>query len=116
MTIPTFNPIVRPSPGSDFKPVISIRKAAFGDGYTQAAPAGLNHIRQTVSLKWDGLTEAQAASLRAFFESRKGVEPFFYRPYGIAEPVKWTCSDWSWTAQAPFSFYAKLEESFTLEE
>ncbi len=59
--------------------------------------------------------DMEAASLRTFFTARKGVEPFFYAPHSMSSTLKWTCSDWGWTAQAPFTFYARLEQSFALD-
>jgi len=115
MALPTFKPDVAPSPGTGHNPEISLRKADFGDGYTQASPQGLNHIRQIVSLKWDGLTLDQMDQLRAFFEERGGYKSFWYQPYGFTTLMKWTCEEWSGVAGAPWTFTAKLTQSFNAE-
>jgi len=114
MPLPTFTPVVAPSPGTGFAPEINLLTAGFGDGYTQSLPNGLNHIRQVVTLKWDGLIEAEMISIRTFFEQQAGYKPFYYKPVGVAAPLKWTCKEWSSSANAPWTFTAKLRQDFTL--
>lgn len=113
MPIPTFTPEVRPSPGTNITPEISLNKASFGDGYTQSSPKGLNHIRRVVSLTWKGLTLDQAYALDVFFTGRGGYLPFLYTVRGDTER-KWTCAEWSMSDAAPFSFSATLKEEFSL--
>jgi phage-related protein len=115
MALATFAPSIAPSPGTAHKPRVSLNKAEFGDGYTVASPRGLNHIKHTVALRWEGLTENQALELRTFFEGQGGYRPFYFQPRGFATPTKWTCSDWSFSDAAPWRFEAQLEESFTTE-
>ncbi|MEP0260490.1 MAG: phage tail protein [Roseibium sp.] len=115
MALPAFAPPVAPSPGTGHNPEISLRKADFGDGYTQSSPAGLNHIRQVITLRWDGLTPDQAAMIRDFLAERGGWQAFWYQPHGHATRVKWTCEEWSSVSGAPWSFTAKLRQCFTAE-
>lgn len=115
MPLPTFNPSVKPSPGTGHAPEINLREAPFGDGYTQASPQGLNHIRQVVQLKWDGIDLPTMQSLRSFFEERGGYKPFYYTPYGFTGTMKWTCKEWSGVAGSPWTFTAKLKQSFNAE-
>lgn len=115
MALTTFTPPVGPSPGTSFAPQVNLWSADFGDGYTLSAPKGMNHIRQVVSLKWGGLVDADAQAIIAFFTARGGHEPFYYQPFGLAAPLKWTCKEWSMSASAPFTVTAKLEQSFTNE-
>lgn len=115
MPLVTFTPSIAPSPGTSHKPKITLNEAEFGDGYTQSSPKGLNHIRQIVSLRWDGLTETQIAELKSFFESRGGYRPFYFQPRGYATRLKWTCSDWSFSDSSPWTFSAELKQSFVTE-
>ena len=115
MPLATLNPTINPSPGTQMKPKIALYKAEFGDGYTQLSPKGLNHIKQTLTLRWDGLTKAQMEGFKAFFEDKGGYRPFYYQPRDQNVPLKWTCSEWSITDQTPWKFEAKLEQSFTNE-
>lgn len=116
MALETFAPPIGPSPGTAHKPQIKIREAEFGDGYSQPTPDGINHIRRTVSLKWDGLTYAQMKAINDFFVQQKGTIPFYYKPFGEEAPVKWTCQEWTRnTDDGVWKVTAALVESFGAE-
>ncbi|MDE4297083.1 phage tail protein [Phaeobacter gallaeciensis] len=115
MALTTFTPPIPPSPGTKHAPQVNVLKAEFGDGYTQAAPNGLNHIKRTIALRWDGLTEAQYDALDTFFNDRGGFRPFWYQPRGHATALKWVCEEWSGSDSAPWAFEAKLEQWFGAE-
>lgn len=114
MPLPTFVPPIGPSVGTSHKPQVNLYEADFGDGYSQPTPKGINHIRRTVSLKWDGLTPEQADEIEDFFERMQGNRPFYYAPWGSRGPVKWTCKEWS-KPQGPgiWTFTAELVQSFS---
>jgi phage-related protein len=114
MPLTTFAPSVGPSPGTTMKPDVSLNEVSFGDGYTLASPNGINHIRHKISLRWDGLTQAQHDELRAFFLALKGNQPFYYTHAGDGVLRKWTCKDWSSTLGVPLKFTADLVENFSL--
>lgn len=114
MPLATFNPEIDPSPGTTMTPTIALNESSFGDGYTQASPKGLNHIRRSLSLKWTVLTPDQAADLDAFFMGQGGYLSFYYTHPADGVARKWTCKEWSRTFGAPFQFQATLVESFTL--
>lgn len=113
MPLNTFDPPVRPSPGTSFSNKIKLREVEFGDGYTLASPAGLNHIRKQVSLKWDALSLGQVWALDAFFTGQGGNVPFYYTLHGEDTPRKWTCKEWSFSDGTPATFSASLEENFS---
>jgi phage-related protein len=115
MPLVTFSPSIAPSPGTKINPKVNLFEAEFGDGYTQSAPNGLNHIKREITLTWTGLTEAQYQELDGFFFGRGGYRPFYYQPRGFSTPLKWTCKEWSGTDRTPWSFEAKLVEHFTTE-
>lgn len=115
MPLLTFTPSIAPTPGTRHKPQVSLFQADFGDGYSQAAPAGLNHIRRTVELMWEGLTLAQFNELEDFFAGRGGYLPFWYQPRWMSAPAKWTCKEWSGTDGSPWTFSAKLVEDFSAD-
>ena len=114
MTLLTFTPSIAPSPNGASNPEISLSEADFGDGYTQSSPSGLNHIRQVVSLKWDGITLEQKHELDAFFEQHGGYIPFLYQPYGFTSAFRWTCKQWGSTTGTPIGFTATLRQDFSL--
>lgn len=114
MALPTFTPPVGPSPGTAHKPTVNLWETEFGDGYSQPTPKGLNHIRKNVSLSWSALTFEDMRAIVDFLEARAGCEPFYFQPYGETAPRKWTCKDWSYSAEAPWKVTAELVQSFTL--
>lgn len=97
MALATFAPPKAPSVGATAEPKIKLFEAEFGDGYTQRRPAGLNHIRETYELKFELLTAAESASIRAFLQARGGAEAFLYTPPGEAAPMRVTCKKWKRT-------------------
>lgn len=95
MALNTFVPSIMPSPGTGMKPEVKLNEATFGDGYTQASPDGINHIRRTLSLKWDILDDDQVAEIYSFFMGQQGYIPFWYKPVGEFAPIKWRCKEWT---------------------
>ena len=116
MALTTFAPPVAPSPGTTRKPELALLKAQFGDGYTQTARDGLNHIRKVVELKWDVLRQSQAATITAFPEARGGTEPFLYQVPHSPAALKWTCEEWNQVdaANGLCSFTATFRQTFNL--
>lgn len=116
MALETFLPCVPPQPGTRNKPEIKLLEAEFGDGYTQAAPDGLNHIRRTLSLSWEKLLPWQKDQIVGFLESQGGYKSFWYTPSNESVPVKWTCKDWDDArADDGMDVSCQLRQSFTLE-
>jgi phage-related protein len=116
MALNTFTPNPPPSPGTTNEPKLKLLKAEFGDGYTQTTRDGLNHIRRTMTLRWQLLTPTQAATLESFFVGQGGDTPFYYTPTNEVSAVRWTCEKWNKTGiEAGFQeFTANLEQSFNL--
>lgn len=94
MALATFTPPRAPNIGTEDSPQVNLLKAAFGDGYTQVAAAGINHIRRVISLQWEVLTPTQAKAITDFFVAQGGYTPFYYTPSNETTPVKWTCEEW----------------------
>jgi phage-related protein len=94
MAIATFTPPRAPNVGTEDAPKVSLLKAEFGDGYTQATAAGINHIRRIISLEWEVLTPTQAKAMTDFFVAQGGYKPFWWTPSNEATPLKWTCEEW----------------------
>lgn len=113
MALPVFNPPMRPSPGTSHAPEISLRKASFGDGYCQASPAGLNHIRKVISFHWAFLTLDEANDIEAFLIERGGYRAFYYHLNGEAIDRKWTCSEWRIEDGHPAKVQATFKEDFS---
>lgn len=116
MALLTFEPSPGPSPGTSHKPVLKILEAEFGDGYTQSTPEGANHIKRSVALKWDALTEEQMHVINDFFSRHAGTRAFYFKPYGERSTLKWTCKEFTWTTDdGIWRYTANLVQSFTQE-
>lgn len=114
MALLTFEPPIPPSPGTQRKPTLKILEADFGDGYSQPTPNGLNHIRDSVNLSWETLTEDQMHDIYEFFVARKGTESFYYRPTGYPAVEKWTCKEFDNSLNdGVWKVTATLLQSFT---
>lgn len=116
MTLPTFTPPVAPSPGTARRQEIALLKAPFGDGYSQTARDGINHVRKVYDVKWDVLTQGQAAAITAFLEARGGNEAFLYRLPFTPAVLKFTCEEWNQTDAAAglCSLTATFRQTFNL--
>lgn len=70
-----------------------VLRADFGDGYSQRAADGINSVRDTYTLSWEGLTRTDATTCDTFLRNRGGYEAFLWTPPGGSEK-KWVCSEW----------------------
>jgi phage-related protein len=111
MALNYFVPPVRQSPGTKIKPTVKIKKAEFGDGYSQEMPDGLNHIRDVVDLTWDALLPEQAKEMQVFMKAQLGTIPFYY-DVDEGEFVRWTCKVWERGRSDKHSFSATFEQYF----
>lgn len=64
-------------------------EAEFGDGYEQAAIDGINNKREIWNLTWSREDGADIVTLKAFFDSLNGVDPFFWTPVNEVVPKLW---------------------------
>lgn len=116
MTIATFTPPMNPSVGAINKPKVSVLRADFGDGYSQATRSGLNHIRNEFSLTWEVLTPTQADAIEAFLIQQGGDIPFLWSRPGKSTPDKWTCENWEVSFLSPLyqgQNYRSIKATFT---
>ncbi|NRD64769.1 phage tail protein [Corallococcus exiguus] len=65
-----------PDYGAQADSVPRVRKAQFGEGYTQRSMDGLNPVLRRWALQFSNLTKVDADALEAFLRARAGVEPF----------------------------------------
>lgn len=116
MALLTFTPSIGPSPGTTHKPNIKVLSAEFGDGYSQPTPDGINHIKRTVQLRWDGVPYEVMEEIVDFFYRHGATKPFYYRPFGERHTLKWICKEWQHSADGGvLKITATLEQSFTHE-
>ncbi|UNH25097.1 phage tail protein [Moellerella wisconsensis] len=89
-----------------------VRKAQFGDGYTQVSGDGLNNRSQNWSLSFEG-TEAEMKPIKDFFDEHEGWKSFIWKP-PLEENGLWRCEEYKVIAQAAarFSINATFVQAF----
>lgn len=85
------------SRGSNLRERVRVKKAKLGDGYTQVATDGINHIEMTYEAKWETRLLTELATLVDFLRARGGVKVFAFTVPGEATPRQWRCEKWSET-------------------
>lgn len=100
MTLLVFNPPVPPLADSVNSPTVRLLEAQFGDGYSQRAPDGINHIQDVVTLNWNVLTDADARTINSFFQSHGGYKAFRWTAPGQITEKKWVCKKWTLKRQS----------------
>ncbi|WP_312363075.1 phage tail protein [Ensifer sp.] len=106
---------VGPSPGSgeDYTP--RVRRADFGDGYSQKSPDGLNSINTTFAFQAENLTRLEGKAMIDFFRDKRGCIPFLWHKPGEPAPTQWVAAKWSRTYTGPMScnITATFDEDFS---
>lgn len=95
MALPAFTPPVNPSFGVENAPRVRVLQAEFGDGYNQRAEDGLNSVADVLTVPFNNITPADAATIEAFFKSMAGAQAFTWRAPWDAVARKWICKRWS---------------------
>jgi phage-related protein len=115
MSMPTFNPPIAPSVGAKITREVRLLEASFGDGYTQVARDGTNHIRQSYELTWEALSADQAGAIITFLDQQGGDMAFLYTLPGKAQ-MRFTCKQYQETLTSGgwHSVTATLKQSFNL--
>lgn len=88
-----------------------VRKAEFGDGYSQRVGQGINNLKRVWSLSFK-LDIADMDAIEAFFIAADGVETFDWVPPSGAAGI-WICPSWTRTSDDGYDqISAKFEEQF----
>lgn len=100
--------------GTDMAQDYRVRRVQFGDGVSQRSRPGLNSTPQQWRLVWNQISDADAETLRLFFEECAGVETIDWAPYNQDPEVllKWTANGWSGKPNG----YLKQDCSITLTQ
>ena len=67
--------------------------AAFGDGYKQRRPKGLNHIEMAAAIAFSNINPAEKELIVGFLRARGGFEPFWWQQPGDA-CRRWVAPTW----------------------
>jgi phage-related protein len=106
---PQFKFIPDWSPAFSVNPRIS--KVEFGDGYTQRVGKGVNTMLRSVSLTFSGRSDAEAAAILSFFESKGGVEPFTAQ-IGFNSPIRKYVTEGEWKHTIEYNDHNTITVTF----
>lgn len=73
MSVSTF--IWHPDLGAQKRLEVAVTETQFGDGYSQRAPNGINHVREVWSVSFTG-NDTDIAPIKGFLEAVIAVTPF----------------------------------------
>lgn len=112
MSIPTFSPPMAPSVESTRTMKPRVLTAAFGDGYEQRAPDGLNAQLEKLTVVWSRLKPVDRRAITEFFEARAGAEAFSWTAPRDTAPKLWIAESWDvgYTNQMYESVRAQFRE------
>lgn len=116
MALQTFAPGQNPNTGLNYQQQPRVLSAAFGDGAVQRTPDGLNTMPRSFDVKWDPVSIEIADYIVGFFETHRGVTPFWWKSPRDSTPRKYVCPQWrrtepQWNASA---VEAAFVEDFSL--
>jgi phage-related protein len=105
---------LEPSAGSGSETATRLRKASFGDGYSQIAGDGINSVTDRVTLTIEQVPVAAADGVVATLKGWKGATTFWFTLPNETVARRWTCATWSrsWPEFGLVTLTMTLEESF----
>lgn len=84
-----------PSYGSSIAAELKLRKAQFGDGYTQRSAVGINNTGEAWSLVFATTPLGTMEAIRDFFKARSNGTSFLWAPYDGSGLIKVICPKWN---------------------
>jgi phage-related protein len=66
----------------------------FGDGYRKIITKNLFPMNWAIGLTFENVSDQEAKGLLAFFEYKKGVTPFLFKPLSFMKSRKFYCKSW----------------------
>lgn len=85
-------PAIDPSFGTDMTTNYDVDRISYGDGYTQRSNPGINPVQQVWRLVWQGISDADAETLRQFFNGLAGTGIIDWTPFNQSTALKWTAN------------------------
>lgn len=94
MPLETFSPQQEPNAGFDAETAPNVLQAAFGDGYVQRTPFGVNPLRRSWRLDWSPCWKDTALYIIGFARAHGAATPFWWTPPRELSPVRVVCPTW----------------------
>jgi phage-related protein len=82
---------------TNIKEMAKTNAVAFGDGYEQVSPNGINSLPITVTVVHDNISDATVVAILTLLRARKGVTYFRWTPPvpGYNTERKFRCDQWN---------------------
>lgn len=88
-------PAIPLSRGSQLSTRIRVLEKSLGDGYTQVAADGINHIEYTYKAVFEARPNADIDRIVRFLVEHGGVTPFRFDPPDAPAGLRWRCARWA---------------------
>ena len=89
MALTTF-PAIDPSLGTGKNIKFAIKKAQFGDGYSQRSSRGINDEVAIWTMQFTNINNTDADTIEVFVQARGGTEAFLWTPPFESVERQWT--------------------------
>jgi phage-related protein len=99
-----------PAKGFSKTPTIAIRHIAFGDGYSQRSPKGINNVTYTWTLRFVNRTLTESNAIEAFLLDKGGVFHFLWTPPD--EVIEYKVVSQRWSSQITSQFSKTITATF----
>ncbi|MDN7419517.1 phage tail protein [Burkholderia dolosa] len=92
---------------------LRVRKAEFGDGYTQRAADGLNNRQSTYNVRFVGKAD-KIAAIVAFLDAHAGAVSFYWTP-PLRQQARFVCEKYTEPVKDGdvYSITAQFEQTFS---
>jgi phage-related protein len=92
---------------------LRVRKAEFGDGYTQRAADGLNNRQSTYNVRFVGKAD-KIAAIVAFLDAHAGALSFYWTP-PLRQQARFVCEKYTEPVKDGdvYSITAQFEQTFS---
>jgi phage-related protein len=117
MAVPAFVPPTGPSwANTSLETDARVLTAGLGDGYQQFTADGINTVRDTWTLQWDGAPSSDVTWIYAFLTLMGGWQVFQWTPPGETAPKLWRCAKFGKqpTGPATWSITATFVQQFDI--
>lgn len=108
-------PDIAPSYPSAVPNKFNVRRADYGDGYSQRSPVGINNLSKTCSVGFLKRPLEVCDRIEAFLVARQGAEAFWWQHPRDSVRRKWTCSEYTRTSEETCPSHDSITCTFVME-
>ena len=104
--------ITSPDQGAKKQTKVRVKSFAYGDGYSQESPEGINNVVETWNLSFTGRSQATIMAVEDFLISNKGYPFTWVNPLG--RTFRYKCKEWdaNYEVSTSCSLTCTFDQSF----